>query len=162
MSDANQIWVVVAVVLLAVLVGAAIPVLYQLQQTLRATRTMVKRLDVRANKTLEEVEQTTRRLNRFGQELEGQTEGIKQLIESITGLSGPINQLQGALTKAATISGVLIPAVAAAVGTYTAHRSQRDADDPGSGGSGPRPGRRSTGDGARDEPSDIRERISTA
>ena len=52
-------WTIVGVVLLAVLVGAALPVLFQLYSTLRVTRSLLDRLGPKMDSTLAEVRDAT-------------------------------------------------------------------------------------------------------
>lgn len=113
-----EIWTIVAVVLLAVLVGAALPVLFQLQQTLRSTRRLMEHLDTSLRPTLKEIEEASGRLNRIGEALEESTPQLKEALDAAGGLGRTISDARRSLLSAASIGGTLAPVVAAAVQAF--------------------------------------------
>ena len=68
-----------AVVLLALLVGAAIPVLYQLYRTLSRARALLDTAGPRLEKAFDQVGQAADRLNGIGSSLEAQAQTLKPL-----------------------------------------------------------------------------------
>jgi len=71
-----------AVALLAVLVGAALPVMYQLYKLLRRAHSVLDAAGPRLEKTLDQVGQAADRLNGIGTILETQARALEPLIEA--------------------------------------------------------------------------------
>lgn len=116
MQDA---WMIVGVVLLAVLVGATVPVLFQLYSTLRTTRSLVARLGPKIDDTLTEVRETSRRLNRVGSGLEKSTQRAQVLLDAAGDIGESLKGLRDSVRSATAIGKAVGPAVAAAVGALT-------------------------------------------
>lgn len=127
MSNAPSTWTVVAVVLLAVLAGAAIPVLYQLQRMLADTRQFVRRLDTRLDATLKEVQETGERVNRIGRELDERGEDMQRLMDAVAGIARPLEEIQASVEKAAAVGKAVGPAIVAGYEAFVAYRATRDA-----------------------------------
>jgi uncharacterized protein YoxC len=141
MQDA---WMIVGVVLLAVLVGAAVPVLFQLYSTLRATRSLVTRLGPKLDETMIEVRETSRRLNRIGSGLEQSTKRAQVLLDAAGDVGESLKGLRESVRTAAAIGKAVGPALAAAVGALTEMRpaaeeqpDDTDAPDAADDGAGP-------------------------
>src|SRR5258706_16339902 len=84
----------IAVVLLALLIGAAIPVLYHLAQTLKIARRVLDETGPRLDRTLDQVAEAAARLNRMGTALEEQAATLKPLVEAASGLGRSLNDLR--------------------------------------------------------------------
>ena len=110
---------IVGVVLLAVLVGATVPVLFQLYSTLRTTRSLVARLGPKIDDTLTEVRETSRRLNRVGSGLEKSTQRAQVLLDAAGDIGESLKGLRDSVRSATAIGKAVGPAVAAAVGALT-------------------------------------------
>ena len=123
MQDA---WMIVGVVLLAVLVGAAVPVLFQLYSTLRTTRSLVARLGPKIDDTLTEVRETSRRLNRVGSGLEQSTKRAQVLLEAAGDMGESLKGLRDSVRTATAIGKAVGPAIAAAIGALTDVRPAQD------------------------------------
>ena len=128
-----------AVVLLALLVGAAIPVLYQLYRTLSRARALLDTAGPRLEKAFDQVGQAADRLNGIGSSLEAQAQTLKPLIGAVSTLGHSIGRSGEWLRTAMSVGGAVGPAVIAGVraffsGTddrpesesHPAHRSHRD------------------------------------
>jgi hypothetical protein len=115
----QETWMIVGVVLMAVLVGAAVPVLFQLFATLRATRGLLQRLGPKLEGTLTEVRETSQRLNRIGSELESSARRAKLLLDLAGDLGEAMRGLRESLRVASALTGALGPAIAAAVRALT-------------------------------------------
>ena len=154
MQDA---WMIVGVVLLAVLVGAAVPVLFQLYSTLRATRALLARLGPKLDDTLAEVREVSQRLNRTGEGLERSSKRAMSLLDAAGDVGESLRGVRDSLRTAAAVGSALGPALAAAIGALTemfsGERANGGADElvndetapgdrsePGPDGSGPREG----------------------
>jgi ABC-type transporter Mla subunit MlaD len=120
MQDA---WMIVGVVLLAVLAGAAVPVLFQLYSTLRTTRSLLTRLGPKIDDTLTEIRETSRRLNRVGSGLEKSTQRAQVLLDAAGDIGESLKGLRDSVRTATAIGKAVGPAVAAAVGALTELRS---------------------------------------
>ena len=113
--------VVIAVV--ALLVGALLPVLFQLALTLKAVRAAV----AQAGPALASVTTTAQRLERLTSKIE-EDGRIDHALAAVDSLSKTIGKLQDTARMASTVAAVVIPAVAAAVQAW---RSSSEADGPG-------------------------------
>jgi ABC-type transporter Mla subunit MlaD len=116
MQDA---WMIVGVVLLAVLVGAAVPVLFQLYSTLRATKALLARLGPKLDDTLVEVREVSRRLNRTGEGLERSSARAMALLDAAGDVGESLRGVRDSLRTAAAVGGALGPALAAAIRALT-------------------------------------------
>lgn len=115
----QETWIIVGVVLLAVLVGAALPVLFQLYSTLRLTRGLFERLGPKLDGTLSEVREASQRMNRIGSELEASARRAKVLLDVAGDLGEAMRGLRESLKVASALTGALGPALAAAVRALT-------------------------------------------
>jgi uncharacterized protein YoxC len=112
-------WTIVGVVLLAVLVGAALPVLFQLYSTLSFARRLLDRLGPRVDSTLADISDASRGLNRVGHELEQNTKRAQALFDAMGDIGESVGRLRDSLKTASTVSAALGPAIAAAIGVLT-------------------------------------------
>ena len=119
------------VVLLALLVGAAIPVLYQLYQTLRRARVLLDTAGPRLEKTLDRVGQAADRLDGIGSTLETQALTLRPLFEAASRLRDSIDRSGGWLETAMAVGGAVGPAVVAGLRAFfTTPRSGRGTGGP--------------------------------
>ena len=114
-------WGIVLVVLVAVLVGAAVPVLVQLRATLRAMETTLQRSGARLDEALGATVAATRRIDGLVARLE---EGgrIEQLVDGVAAVSRMVSQLRDAARVASAVGAAVGPAVAAAVHAFREDR----------------------------------------
>jgi uncharacterized protein YoxC len=124
-------WTVVGVVLLGVLVGAVIPVLFQLYSTLRVTRNLLARLGPKVDGTLAEVREASRRLNRVGSSLEQSTKRVQILLEAVGDIGDSVGKLRDSLKTATAVGASLGPAIAAAIGALSQLRRERADEETG-------------------------------
>jgi hypothetical protein len=116
----------VAIALLALLVGAALPVFYQLYRTLRQARTLLETAGPRLERTLDQVGQAADRLDRIGSTFEAPAQAIGPLLKVASNVGLSIGR-----------SGLglgLVPGVIAAVRAFFSPADER-------GGSADRKGR---------------------
>jgi uncharacterized protein YoxC len=114
--------VVIGLVLLAVLVGALLPVFYHAVQTLKSVKQFADTTAPRLEHVLRELSETTARLNRIGGTLEGESERLKPLFDSAASLGQTLQNLRRSLSVAGTVLGAVGPAVIAGLGAFTAGR----------------------------------------
>jgi hypothetical protein len=107
-----------AVVLLAFLVGAAIPVLYQLYQILRRARALLDTAGPRLERALDQVGQAADRLNGIGSTLEAQAQTLRPLFEAASKLGHMIDRSGEWVGTAMTVGGAVGPAVIAGVRAF--------------------------------------------
>lgn len=127
-----QDWGWLAVVLLAVLVGAAIPVLVQLFRTLGSIRKATERVTPRLERTLADLERLTARTDRVVESLEGKVDGVADTLEAAAGLAEPLRKLRGSVVSAATLGSAVAPVAVEAMRTLfdrRANPSSRARDD---------------------------------
>jgi hypothetical protein len=101
----------VAIALFAVLVGASLPVLYQLYQTLRRTRILLDTAGPHLERTLDQVGQAAERLDRVASRLEGPAEALRPVFSVATKVGHTIGRSGVWLRTAASVGGALAPAI---------------------------------------------------
>jgi len=108
----------VGIVLLAVLVGAAVPTFIQLMITLRSARRFLDSTGRQLDRALREVSEATGRINRAGSSLEKSSARLGGLFESLADLGNSLGRLGGSARAAATLGGALGPALLAAARAF--------------------------------------------
>jgi uncharacterized protein YoxC len=106
-------WQLIMVVLLAVLVGAAVPVLIQLRRTLKTAESVLEQTAPRLDRTLEEVTEAAARLNRLGKTLERDAEGLSVFTDAAAGLGRSLKSAQESLRVMSAVGAAVGPAIAA-------------------------------------------------
>jgi hypothetical protein len=114
-------WGIALVVLAAVLLGAAIPVLVQLRATLRAMEKALQRSGARLDEALGATTTAAGRIDRLVVRLE---EGgrIEQLVDGLAAVSRMMSQLRDTVRVASAVGAAVGPAVAAAVHAFREDR----------------------------------------
>lgn len=120
-------WQTAVVVLLAVLVGAAIPVLASFAVTLRAARQAVDRSGLRLAEALSAVRSAAERIERLASRLD-EGRRVESLFEAVTSLTQTVNQLRDVMRVASAVGAAVAPAVGAAVKAW---RETRQDEEPG-------------------------------
>ena len=123
-----QIALVVVVILVAVLVGAAVPVLVQLRSTLRSAQQVLDRVGPRLESALTEVTEAADRLNRMASEFEERAKKAKPLFDAAADLGEQLTRLRGSLSTVAALGSALGPALAAAVKAFVTRPEGKVAD----------------------------------
>ncbi len=115
-------WSAALVVLAAVLVGAAIPVVVQLRATLRTMDKTLQRSGARLDEALRATTVAAGRIDALVVRLE---EGgrIEQLVDGVTAVTGMVNQLRDTVRIASALGAAVGPAVAAAVHAFREDRA---------------------------------------
>jgi hypothetical protein len=116
-----ETWGTALVVLAAVLVGAAIPVLVQLRATLRAMEKTLQRSGARLDEALGATVAAAGRIDALIVRLE---EGgrIEQLVDGVASASRMVSQLRDTVRVASAMGAALGPAVAAAIHSFREDR----------------------------------------
>lgn len=139
-------WQLFILVLLAVLVGAAVPVLLQLRRTLKRAEDVLESTGPKMDRTLEEVTEAAARINRVGKSLERDAEGLQVFTDAAAGLGRSLKQAQASLRIMTTVGAAVGPALAAGLRSLFA---RDDGDEPasrhGEGEESARPGARTAG-----------------
>jgi uncharacterized protein YoxC len=111
--------VIIALTLLAVLVGALVPVLVNAAKTLKSIRLFVEGSGPRLQRALDEFTEATMRINRIGATLQEQGDRLKPLVDSVAGVGETLHGLKGSLSTAGAVLRSLVPAFIAGLGaTY--------------------------------------------
>lgn len=137
-------WQTAVVILLALLVGAAIPVLVSLGAALRGARLGMDRAGTQLAETLAAVTSAAQRMDRLTSRLE-EGKRVETLLESVAALSQTMNQLRDGARVASAVGAAVGPAVGAAV------RAWRETRHEGDGGPDGRAEPRTTGEGEETE-----------
>jgi hypothetical protein len=119
-------WATALVVLAAVLVGAAIPVLVQLRATLRTMEKTLQRSGARIEEALGATAAAAAKIDGLVARLE-QEGRIDQLVDGAAAVSGMVTQLRDTLRVASAVGAAVGPAVAAAVHAF---REDHEAEAP--------------------------------
>lgn len=106
-------WQLFMLVLLAVLVGAALPVLLQLRRTLKRAEDVLESTGPKMDRTLDEVTEAAARINRLGKTLERDAEGLQVFTDAAAGLGRSLKQAQSSLRIMTTVGAAVGPALAA-------------------------------------------------
>jgi ABC-type transporter Mla subunit MlaD len=127
-----EAWIIAGVVLVAVLVGAAVPVLIQLSMTLRQARLTLDRTGRRVDRALEEITEAAARLNRVGSGLEESAGRLKELFDSAAQFRHALDRLRDNLNVVVALGAAVGPAIAAALGALrsTGDREEQAPADP--------------------------------
>jgi len=116
-------WQTAVVVLLAVLVGAAIPALASLAGALRSVRRTMDRSGAQLAEALVAVTSAVERIDRLASRLE-EGRRIETLVESVTALSQTVNHFRDVVRTASAVGAAVAPAVGAAVRAWRETRRE--------------------------------------
>jgi len=106
-------WQISGIVVFAVLVGAAIPVLVQLAIALRSLRASLAKTTVRLDRALEAVTQVAGRFDRIAAGVDEAR--VRSVMEAADSLARMLNQLRESVRVASAVGAAVAPAVGAAV-----------------------------------------------
>jgi len=123
-------WQIIAVVLLAVLVGAVVPVLLQMRRTLQSAENVLKSTGPKLDRTLDEVGEAAARINRLGKSLEKDSEGLGVFTDAAAGLGRSLKQAQESLRVMTAVGAAVGPAIAAGLRALFAPDRGDDARSP--------------------------------
>ena len=129
----------IAIALFAILVGAILPVIYQLYQTLKRVQILLATAGPNLERTLDRVGQAAERFDRIGARLEGPVQALGPVLQVATKVGESIGGSGTWLRTAASIGGALAPAIIAGVSALflrTEVRSGRDGNQVGDDGQG--------------------------
>lgn len=115
-----ETWTIVAAVLVAVLVGAALPVLFEVFRTARELRRVLRNLDARMEPAIREIEGAARHARKIGDALEPHVGAAAEAVGSVAALARPLREIQGHLQSLASLFGAIVPALVAALRVYRA------------------------------------------
>jgi uncharacterized protein YoxC len=106
-------WQIIAVVLLAVLVGAVVPVLVQLRRTLRSAEGFLDTTAPKLHRALEEGGAAAERINGLAKSLERDAEGLQVFPDAAAGLGRSLMRAQESLRVMTAVGAAVGPAIAA-------------------------------------------------
>ncbi len=109
-----QGWQIALVVLVAVAVGALLPLAVQLYATLHTLRTVAEKSARDVEQAVGAIHRTAERVDRLGAALEKDGK-ISEIVDGLAAAAQVMNQVKGTLSVAAPIAAAVVPAVAAAV-----------------------------------------------
>jgi hypothetical protein len=107
-------WQIALVVLVAVLVGALIPLIVQLYGTLHTLRTLVEKSAKDVEAGVQSIHRTADRIDRLGADLEKDGK-MTTIVEGVASAAQMVNQLRGTMQVAGPIAAAVVPAVMAGV-----------------------------------------------
>ena len=107
-------WQIALVVLVALLVGAVLPLLVQLYATLHTLRSVTEKSAKDVEAALLAIHRTADRLDRLGAALEKDGK-MAEIVEGAANAAQMVNQLRGTMQVAGPVAAAVVPAVIAAV-----------------------------------------------
>ena len=107
-------WQVAVLVLVAVLVGALLPMLVQLYSVLHTLRQVVDKVSKDAEEMTKSIHRTADRVDRITAAMEKDGK-VEQVMDGITALSAMVLQLRDTVKVASAVGAAVVPAVGAAV-----------------------------------------------
>jgi hypothetical protein len=119
-------WQIALVVLVAVLVGALIPLIVQLYGTLHTLRTLVEKSAKDVEAGVQSIHRTADRIDRLGAALEKDGK-MTTIVEGVASAAQMVNQLRGTMQVAGPIAAAVVPAVMAGVRAW---KGAMEADPP--------------------------------
>ena len=122
-------WSIVIMVLLAVLVGACLPVLFMVFSTLATVRQNVQRIGPRVDAVLKDVQETTGRVNRATDGIDESAQRAKKLLDATGEIGDSVQKLNQSLKPAVALGSVVGPAVAVAVKSFLDRHAHPDGAD---------------------------------
>lgn len=123
-----------ATALLALLVGAALPVLYQMYQTLRRARSLIETAGPRLERALDGLSQAADRVDRLGSSLEGPAQVLGPLLGAASRAGASIGRPAAWLRTATSVGAAVVPAlIAGARAIFSTTDVQGETGDNGSG-----------------------------
>ena len=124
-----DILALVAVVLLALLVGLAIPVLLQVRATLKSAERFLDSTTTKVDRALGELTQLTTRLSHVVGEVEGHLPRVQRVLDASDGLVGSVEKIGNGLRIATTVGPAAFAAVKAIFSSFLAPKPRVDATD---------------------------------
>ena len=125
----QQTLVVVAVVLVAVLVGAAVPALLQLRRTLRSAETFLEKTGAHLNRALDEASEAAAKIQLVTGHIEGSVAGLQKLLGAAGSVAESLGELReslrGILGGIAAIGPAIAGAIHALAGRVAAGQGER-------------------------------------
>src|SRR5262245_3969564 len=134
MNDTTGMFVLL---LLAVLVGAVIPVLYQTVQTLRSARQFLDLTGKRLDEALREFTQATARINRIAATVETEAERLRPALEAAASIGKTVERVRDSVRTASVAVSALAPAFVAGMRAFMARDDAGDGDASAESGAGP-------------------------
>jgi hypothetical protein len=123
-------WSLVLTLLLAVVVGATLPVWFQLYLTLASTRRLIRDVTPKVNAILDEVKEASGTLNRATEGIDESAQRARTLFEEIGELGETMHRLNHSLKPAVMLGGAIGPALAVGIKTLLDRQSARQRNDP--------------------------------
>lgn len=109
---------IAVVILLAILVGTAVPVLIQLRQTLKTLQTFLQQTGKRLDEALDEITEAAERVTKLGKELEEGASRMRFLFDVAGDLGNSLAKLRDGVNTATLAAGAVGPAVVSAVKSF--------------------------------------------
>lgn len=119
-------WQIALVVLVAVLVGALLPLIVQLYGTLRMLRAVVEKSAKDVEGGVQSIHRTAERIDRLSAALEKDGK-MAVIVDGATSAAQMINQLHGTMQVVGPVAAAVVPAVVAAVRAW---KGAKDTDPP--------------------------------
>jgi uncharacterized protein YoxC len=109
-----QTWQAIALVLLALLVGAAVPTLLQLRRTLKKAETLIDTTGPRLDRALDDVNQALERINRVGEGVQEGAQRLRPVLDAVGSLVQSLIPVKESARLVAAVGGAVGPALVAA------------------------------------------------
>lgn len=121
-------WEIAGIVLVAVLVGAALPILVQLYSTLRAAQDLIRRTEGGLERALDATARAAERIDEIATALDRRR--VVALLDAVDEIASALRQLRDSARLSAAVGSAIAPAVAAAVRAWRSAQPATDPDGP--------------------------------
>ena len=122
-------WLIATVVLLAVFVGIAIPVLLQLRRTLAAAEVVLEKTGKRVDEALDEFSETAKRINNLAKELEEGAARVRVLFDVAGDVGKTAAKLRDSIHTATSAANAVGPALVAGIRALWSAKKGHDGED---------------------------------
>jgi uncharacterized protein YoxC len=121
-------WVVVA--LIAILVGAAVPVLLQLRKTLKAAEATLTTTGSKLNDALDQLSITLERVNSAADELDRGVKKMSSLIAALGSVGDALSKVRSTVGTVASLGSIVGGALLGAFGFGSRDKRREDTGEP--------------------------------
>ena len=117
-------WNIALLIFASMLVGAVLPLLFQVRATLKSAQTLMDMAAPKLSRTLDEVLATTSELRQVAAGLVASRPQVQEFMAAVAGLTTTMNQLQATVRTASAVGAAVGPAVAAAIQAFRTVRAE--------------------------------------
>lgn len=123
-----QALALIAVVLLALLVGMTIPVLLQLRATLKSAQQFMESTSSRVEKALTDFTQASRRLDTLASDMEANMDRAKRVLDTAEQMAQSVDEIRNSMKVVGMVAPAVFTAVKTFIGTFLSRPAATQAE----------------------------------